>query len=946
VNNLPPISCKDDPRRQAVRNAKDRYGLDFVEVGTDQKTLHVTFLGRAPQGLKPGNFVITGGERVRRILVKNVTQVSNTADSGLDDTADVTVDLAGDFSDYVLRAVAIDTRGNSTDQPMASFDPVFDSVTFQFKANCPSDLDCKTPTICPQEVRVEPDINYLAKDYQSFRQLILDHLAQLVPDWQETHVPDVSIALVEVLAYVGDHLSYYQDAVATEAYLRTARQRISVRRHARLVDYLMHEGCNARAWICVKTDADVTALDPKDVYFITNFPNAPADHFALKEPELELVAPSAYEVFLPVMAPGATDLNFYAAQSRISFYDWGNLNCCLPRGATSATLKDRWTPSGNTSTGTPAPGTPPTGTTNPSQPTGSGNPNGSTTPPQPAPSQPTGNTPTGMHTPPGVASPAPTPAAPRAAVRSATASTLRATPASTSSATPVATSTPRPRDLQRLKVGDVLIFEEVLGPKTGVPADADPTHRHAVVLTKVEFSVDTLYTNDDPDGVPIVLIEWSRQDALPFALCISSTTHAPDCKSLTDVSISCGNVVLVDHGQTYVDPPFDPVPTLETNATCACECHPAETTLIPGVINPPLAKGPLTFAQPRLGGLPASQLLLQDPVSCLGQIWLTGNPPSPDGKSTLSTRWTIRRDLLESERDDPDYAVEMDDFGIAHLRFGDGECGKQPEAQTVFTARYRIGNGPTGNVGAETIRYLVFRNNPNNANMSFCNPFAAQGGTAPEPVDEVKLLAPHAFRSRIERAVTADDYAALAERDSALQGAAACFKWNGSWYEAVVAIDPDASEDPSQKLLHQVDRELCQYRRVGHDVLVCPAQYVSLDLAFKICVLPDYLRAHVEAALLDAFSNRVLPAGLTGFFYPDNLTFGGGIYLSKLLAAAQSVAGVESVTVTKLERLYEGPNGEIAAGVLPLKPFEIARLDNDPSFPEHGQITFDLRGGR
>jgi hypothetical protein len=55
---------------------------------------------------------------------------------------------------------------------------------------------------------------------------------------------------------------------------------------------------------------------------------------------------------------------------------------------------------------------------------------------------------------------------------------------------------------------------------------------------------------------------------------------------------------------------------------------------------------------------------------------------------------------------------------------------------------------------------------------------------------------------------------------------------------------------------------------------------------------------------------------------------------------------VESVCVTKLERLYEGPNGEIAAGILPLKTFEIARLDNDPSFPEHGQIAFDLRGGR
>src|SRR5207248_4366809 len=111
----------------------------------------------------------------------------------------------------------------------------------------------KTKTVCPPPQRVEPEVNYLAKDYASFRQLILDRLALVMPDWQERHVPDIGIMLVEVLAYVGDYLSYYQDAVATEAYLDTSRLRISVRRHARLVDYQLREGCNARAWVTFKT---------------------------------------------------------------------------------------------------------------------------------------------------------------------------------------------------------------------------------------------------------------------------------------------------------------------------------------------------------------------------------------------------------------------------------------------------------------------------------------------------------------------------------------------------------------------------------------------------------------------------------------------------------------------------------------------------------------------
>ena len=61
------------------------------------------------------------------------------------------------------------------------------------------------------------------------------------------------MVLAELIAYVGDQLSYQQDAVATEAYLDTARSRISLRRHALLVDYHVHDGCNARAWMHAST---------------------------------------------------------------------------------------------------------------------------------------------------------------------------------------------------------------------------------------------------------------------------------------------------------------------------------------------------------------------------------------------------------------------------------------------------------------------------------------------------------------------------------------------------------------------------------------------------------------------------------------------------------------------------------------------------------------------
>lgn len=95
------------------------------------------------------------------------------------------------------------------------------------------------------------EIDYLAKDYSSFRRLMLDHLKLRISDWNEPSAADLGNVIVEVLAYAADYLSYYQDAVATEAYLGTARRRRSIKRHARLLDYHIHEGCNARVWVHV-----------------------------------------------------------------------------------------------------------------------------------------------------------------------------------------------------------------------------------------------------------------------------------------------------------------------------------------------------------------------------------------------------------------------------------------------------------------------------------------------------------------------------------------------------------------------------------------------------------------------------------------------------------------------------------------------------------------------
>jgi len=929
------VNCEHDHRRADVR-AAPLLGLDFVEVTEDQRGLEVFFLGRAPQQLKKANIRLAGGRRITNIGVTDL-RVVRQQDLTLDDFLEVRLDKYGDFSTYTLSLVKLDESGRPTEQLMDGFDPRYATVEFSFKASCPTDEDCKAEPVCPPPRREQPEINYLAKDYLSFRQLILDRLALIMPDWRESHVPDIGIMLVELLAYMGDQLSYYQDAVATEAYLDTARQRISVRRHARLVDYAMHEGCNARTWITIAADRD-GSLDPLQTYFCTAFPGSPAGH-VLQPADMANVTPGRYVPFQPLVADPSRPIPIYAAHTEIHFYTWGDCACCLPAGTTAATLTDAWI----------------------------------------------------KIAPAGAAADAPPP---RSDASGEPPNTVRAL---------------------KLAVGDLLIFEEVIGPKTGNPADADPRHRQAVRLTKVTPAIDRLYHPFSPDyGQPVLEIEWCPEDALTFPLCLSAMMPPPDCDCRAGISVARGNVILVGNS-IPIGEPLGTVPSLPPVEQCATDCSPAEIVIAAEKFRPVLRQRPLSFSQPLPPCGCASRLIAQDPRQALPQITLTATAAVPPGADPnkwkpVPATWRPKRDLLESGPADRDFVVEMDDDGAAHSRFGNGYEGQRPEAGAAFTAHYGVGNGRSGNVGAGTIKYIAFRETTGGlGNLIPRNPLPAQGGTAPEPVTEVKMFAPHAFRGVRERAITADDYAALAgdnarrlaERPALLTAALAelpsdgapppgvhvddpraaleeepgeppllgvdicaapfrslqackgALRWTGSWYEADVAIDPLGSETADDELLTEIEAYLEPYRRVGHDLRVEGARYVGIDLALNVCVLPHYLRGHVETTLRQAFGARVLPDGSLGFFHPDNLGFGEGIYVSRIVAAAQGVAGVMEVRVARLARYHIGAPAadedanELPAGaVLKLGAFEIARLDGDPSFPENGRFTLIMRGGR
>ena len=115
---------------------------------------------------------------------------------------------------------------------------MYTSTTFSFKVLCPSEFDCDPESDCCSAPEPPPPaIDYLAKDFQSFKLALTDFSAQRYPSWQERSEADFGVMFMEALCAVADELSYLQDRVAAEATLLTATQRRSLVSMARLVDY-------------------------------------------------------------------------------------------------------------------------------------------------------------------------------------------------------------------------------------------------------------------------------------------------------------------------------------------------------------------------------------------------------------------------------------------------------------------------------------------------------------------------------------------------------------------------------------------------------------------------------------------------------------------------------------------------------------------------------------
>ncbi len=320
--------------------------LVFVSIVGNQAVLKVEFFNRnylktivdkydADKAADPAVarriFSISGGHRLPAGAAAGQVQVTTIAKSpDFDDpnsteptTLVLTVEPIGDYSTYTLSL-------NTNEFPPASpvgIDPVFNEIDFKFRPGC-FNINCAPDWKSARPPQAEPVIDYLAKDYDSFRHTMISAMMQRVPNWQTSSEADLDQVLLSLFSAAADELSDYQDRVMNEAYLASARKRVSLARHARLMDYHIHEGNQASTLLAL--EVNLAAISEPQA-------GATRQYFFAEHAKVWAGLPketSSSTVFL-----ARANTRVHPLVNRMGLYTWSDSIPSLLAGDTSADLK-------------------------------------------------------------------------------------------------------------------------------------------------------------------------------------------------------------------------------------------------------------------------------------------------------------------------------------------------------------------------------------------------------------------------------------------------------------------------------------------------------------------------------------------------------------------------------------------------------------------------------
>jgi hypothetical protein len=150
------------------------------------------------------------------------------------------------------------------------------------KFNCPCD-----EIIFPPPLSIPAGLSGLPRQFATFpefRQIMLSNIGgQLaLQNWRARTSDDFGVMLLEMWAYVCDSLAFYDEVIANESYLRTSRQRASLRKLVGLLGYVPRPATSAIVDLAVFADGRQPLTLPTGTSFRSGaFPGSPPQVFEL-----------------------------------------------------------------------------------------------------------------------------------------------------------------------------------------------------------------------------------------------------------------------------------------------------------------------------------------------------------------------------------------------------------------------------------------------------------------------------------------------------------------------------------------------------------------------------------------------------------------------------------------------------------------------------------------
>lgn len=264
--------------------------------------------------------------------------------------------------------------------------------------------------------------------------------------------------------------------------------------------------------------------------------------------------------------------------------------------------------------------------------------------------------------------------------------------------------------------------------------------------------------------------------------------------------------------------------------------------------------------------------------------------------STLELRvnnvlWDEASSLYGLSPSDRSYIVRLADDGTTKITFGDGETGARlPTGSENVTAVYRSGIGLDGMVKKKQISLLLTRTL---GVKGVLNPIAPTGAADPEVLDDARDNAPLTVLT-FDRIVSLRDFEDYARAFAGVGKAAAVELWDGERrlvHITVAAADGGAVAEGSELRENLID-SIDGARHADLPVVLDSFEPLSFNVEAKILVDERYIAADVLAAV---------EAALLALFSFDERSFAQAVTVSEVTAAMQ---GVEGVVAVDLDYLY------------------------------------------